>query len=115
MSDLLHNAIREGNVNRVNKLLNQGVSVNSRNRNGFTALMAAISVSRHIPITHSEIQKLKIPIRRYYDNYSHAERAVLEHYRSRKGYNLIKTLINRGANLNAKNLSTRSPEPVCDP
>jgi len=71
--------------------------------------MAAISVSRRIRITPSEMQNLKIPARRHYDNYTQAERTVLEKYRLRKGYNLIKKLINRGANLNAKNISNRSP------
>jgi len=109
MSELLHKAIREGNVNSVNRLLNQGVSVNSMNKKGFTPLMQAIIVARHIPITPSEMQNLNIPRRRHHYNYSQAEKDVLEQYRSRKGYNLVKKLINRGANLNINNRTNRPP------
>jgi hypothetical protein len=42
----IHNAVRNGNLNRVRTLLNQGVSVNARDQAGFTPLHAAAFARR---------------------------------------------------------------------
>jgi len=88
-------------MNRIREALRQGVNINAKDSHGITPLMYAISTHNKFPITTEVLNSIGLPARSHYDNYSRAEKAVLKNYRAKKTYNLVKKLINRGANLNA--------------
>jgi len=99
----IHNAARNGNLNRVRALLNSGANINTRDNVGQTALIHAATPG------HLEVVRLLLNRGANINTRDDEEGGTALIYAASSGQlPLVKLLLNRGANVNARDISRES-------
>jgi ankyrin repeat protein len=100
---ILHNAVREGNIEIVKYLLSQDADVNIKNSGGETALQIAIYSNNEELIKYLVSNGADVNFKGVYDE-SPLHDAIMK-----GNIEIVKYLVSRGANFNTKNNVQESP------
>lgn len=101
-SDDIHNAAKSGNLDKLRKLIAEGVDVNKPNKKGITPLMYAIA-NKHEKVVKELLKHPQIDIEKQSDDGKRPIHWAAEMY----NLEILNTLLDKGADINSETSSNK--------